>query len=67
LSDRHALLQFAEKQHGKLRRSDWKELNVKEFTCFGIDGSVQPAAFIIQPDHCLVDHDVIRHCIAGRL
>jgi hypothetical protein len=31
LGDRHVLLQFAEKQHGKLRRSGRKKPNVYEF------------------------------------
>jgi hypothetical protein len=43
LGDRHVLLQFPQKQHGKLRRSGRKEPNVEEFVRLGIDGGVQPA------------------------
>ena len=65
--DRHVLLQFAEKQHGKLRCSGRKEPNVEEFVRLGIDGSVQPAAFIIHLNYRLVNRNVIRRRIAGRL
>ena len=37
------------------------------FVRLGIDGSAQPATFIIHLDHRLVDHDVIRRRVAGRL
>ena len=67
LGDRHVLLQFAEKQHGKLRRSGRKKPNVEEFVRLGIDGGVQPATFVIHLDHSLIDRDVIRRRIAGRL
>jgi hypothetical protein len=67
LGDRHALLQFAEKQYGKLCCSGRKEPNVEEFVRLGIDGSVQPATFVTQLDHRLVDRDVIRRRIAGQL
>jgi hypothetical protein len=53
-------LQLTEEQHGKLHRSGREEPTVEEFIRLGIDGSVQPAAFIIQPDHRLVNRDVIR-------
>ena len=66
LSDRHALLQFPQKQHGKLRRSGRKEPKMEEFVRLGIDSSVQPATFIIYLDHRLVDYDVIRRRVAGR-
>jgi hypothetical protein len=65
--DRHAPLQFAEKQHGKLRCSGRKEPNVEEFVRLGIDGSAQPAAFIIHLNYRLVNRNVIRRRIAGRL
>jgi len=61
------LLQFSEKQHDKLRRSGREKPNVGEFVRLGIDGSVQPATFVIHLDHRLVDRDVIRRRIAGRL
>ena len=67
LGDRHVLLQFAERQYGKLRCSGWKEPNVEKFVRLGIDSGVQPATFVIHLDHRLVDRDVIRRCIAGRL
>jgi hypothetical protein len=67
LGDRHVLLQFAEKQHGKLRRSGWEEPNVEEFVRLGIGGGVQPGTFVIHLNHRLVNRDVIRFCIAGRL
>jgi len=66
LDDRHALLQFVEKQHGKLHRSGRKEPDVEEFIRLGIDGIVQPTAFIIQPDHHLVDRNVTRRRVASR-
>jgi len=66
LSDRYALLQFPQKQHGKSRRSGRKEPNMEEFVRPGIDGSVQPATCIIHLDHRLVDYDVIRRRVAGR-
>ena len=67
LSDLHVLLQFAEKQHGKLRCSGWKEPNVEKLIRLGIDGSVQPAPLVVHLDHRLVDRDVIWRRIAGRL
>ena len=67
LSDRHVLLKFSEKQHGKLRRSGRKKPNVEEFVRLEIDGGVQPVTFVVHLDHRLVDRDVIRRRIAGRL
>jgi len=61
------LLQFAEKQHDELRCSGRKEPKMEEFVRLGIDGGVQPATFTIHLDHRLVDHDVIRRRVAGRL
>ena len=63
----HVLSKFSEKQHGKLHRSGRKKLNAEEFVRLRIDGGVQPATFVIHLDHRLVDRDVIRHRIAGRL
>ena len=40
---------------------------MEEFVCFRIDSSVQPAALVTHLDHGLIDRDVIRCCIAGRL
>jgi hypothetical protein len=65
--DRHVLLQFAEKQHGKLRYSGWKEPNVEKFVRLGINSGVQPATFVIHLGQRLVNRDVIRRHIAGRL
>ena len=67
LGNRHLLLQFAEKQHGKLCCSGWKEPDMEEFVRLGINSGVQPATFVIHLDHRLVDRDVIRRRIAGRL
>ena len=67
LGDLHVLLKFSEKQYGKLRRSGRKKPNVEEFVRLGIDGGIQPATFVIHLDHRLVNRDVIRRRIAGRL
>ena len=67
LGDLHVLLQFAEEQHGELRCSGWEEPDVEKFVRLGIDSGVQPATFVIHLDHRLVDRDVIRRRIAGRL
>ena len=40
---------------------------MEEFVRFGIDSGVQPATFVIHLDHRLVDRNVIRHRIVGRL
>ena len=40
---------------------------MKKSVRLGIDSGVQPATFVIHLDHRLVDRDVIRRCIAGRL
>ena len=65
--DRHMPLQFAEEQYGKLRCSGWKEPNVGKFVRLGINTGVQLATFVIHLGHRLVDCDVIRRRIAGRL
>ena len=65
--DRHALLQFAEKQHRKLRRFSRKEPNVEKFVRLGIHSGVQPVTFVIHLGHRLVNRNVIRRRIAGRL
>ena len=67
LGDRHVLLQFAEEQHGKLRCFGWKEPDVEKFIRLGINTGVQLATFVIHLGHRLVNHDVIRRRIAGRL
>jgi len=65
--DRHILLQFTEKQHSKLRRSGRKEPNVEKFVHLRTDSGVQPVTFVVHLNHRLVDRDVIRRRIAGRL
>ena len=67
VGDRHTLLQFPQEQHDKLRRSGRKEPNVEGFVRLGIDGGVQPATFIIHPDHRLLNRDVVRRRVTGRL
>ena len=67
VGDLHVLLQFAEEQHGKLRCSVWEEPDVEKCVRFGIDSGVLPATFVIHLDHHLVNRDVTRRRIAGRL
>ena len=67
LGDRHVLLQFLQKQHSKLRRFGRKEPKVEEFVGLGIDGRVKPAPLVIYLNHRLINCDVIRRRIAGRL
>jgi len=44
-----------------------KEPKVRKFVLLRIDGGTQPAALVIHLDHRLVDRDVIRCRITGRL
>ena len=46
LGDRHVLLKFSEKQHGKLRRSGRKEPDVEKFVRLGIDSNVQSTPLV---------------------
>jgi len=66
LGNRHLLLKFSEKEHGKLRCSGRKEPNVEELARLGIKGNVQPTALIIHLNHRLVDHDVIALLVGRR-
>jgi hypothetical protein len=59
--------EFTQKQHGELRCSGPKKPHMEEFVGFGINSSVQPVSFVVDPNHCLVDRDPIRSAIASRL
>ncbi|GAA0307665.1 hypothetical protein GCM10009066_21650 [Halarchaeum salinum] len=48
-------------------RSCRKQPQMQKFVRFWIDGSVQPELLTVDPDHCLVERDVIRARIAGGL
>ena len=67
LGDRHVLLQFPQEQYDRSRRSGRRDPSVQKFVRLRIDGSVQPATFVIRLDHRLVNRDVIRRRITGRL
>ena len=40
---------------------------MQEFLRLKIDSAIQSATFVIHLDHRLIDHDVIRRRVAGRL
>jgi hypothetical protein len=40
---------------------------MEDSACFGIDSSVQPVAFIVDPDRLLIESNAIRTCPAGWL
>ena len=61
------LAEFTEKQHGESRGSRLKEPDVEEFIHLWIDSGVQPAALVVDLNHCLVNHNLIRSTVAGRL
>lgn len=54
------LTEFAEKQHGELRGRGVKQPDVEEFVGVGIDSSVQPVSFVVDPNHRFVQRDLIR-------
>jgi hypothetical protein len=59
--------EFKQKQQDELRSSDLKWSNMSEFVRFGIDSSVQPVLFVVDPNHCLIQCDLIRILVAGWL
>jgi hypothetical protein len=67
LGARHLLFEFSEKQHRSFGGSRLKQPHVEELVRLGIDGSVQPVAFVVALDHGLVDRDVIRLPVTGWL
>ena len=58
---------FTKKQHGEVRSSRLKQPYMEEFIRCGIDGSAQPVSFVVDPNHRLVDRDLIRSPVASRL
>ena len=67
LGNRHLLSEFPEKQHRSLGGTRLKQPDVQELVGFGIDGGVQPVAFLVELDHGLVDRDVIQFSVTGWL
>jgi hypothetical protein len=59
--------EFAQEQQSELRGPGLKQPHVEEFVGLRIDGSVQPVSFVVDPNHCLVDRDLIRSSVASRL
>jgi len=60
-------LQFAEKQQRPLSCSCLKQPHEEKFVRFWVDGGVQPFLPTVDPDHRLVDRDLIRDCSDFRL
>jgi len=58
---------LTKKQHGELCVSRLKQPDVREFVRLGVDGGVQPVPFIVDPNHYLVESDLIRGAIVGWL
>jgi len=60
LFDLLLLAEFAQKQHGELRRTRLKQPCVQDFVRRGIDCSVQPVTLVVDLNHGFVHCDVIR-------
>lgn len=60
-------LHSTRKNQSELRSFGLKQSEVTEFVAFEIDCGVQLISFIVDPDHCFVQHDLIRIFVAGRL
>ena len=61
------LAEFTQKQQGELRRSRLKQPDMGDFVRCEIDRSVQPVAFVVDPNHRFVHRDVIRLGVAAGL
>jgi len=59
--------EFVRKQHSEKRSSRRKQPYIENFVRFGINGSVQPAAFVVDLDHCLVNHNLLWIPLRGGL
>jgi hypothetical protein len=60
LLDLLLLAEFAQEQHGQLRRSGLKRPCMKDSVRFGIDGGVQPVALAVDLNHRFVGRGLIR-------
>ncbi len=61
------LAEVSEEQQSELSRERLKQLRMKEFVRRRVDRGVQPAPLTSDPNHRLVNRDLIRNRIAGRL
>jgi hypothetical protein len=61
------LAELSEEQQSELGRECLKQPDMKEFVRGRIDCGVQPTPLTVDPNHGLVDRDLIRNRVAGRL
>jgi hypothetical protein len=54
------LAEFAQEQHGQMRRSRLIRPCVKDLVHLGIDGGVQPVSLVVDLNHRFVDRALIR-------
>jgi len=54
------LSKFAQENFREGGRSRRKQPGVKQFVRFCIGGGVQPKLLVVDPNHCLVERDLIR-------
>ena len=61
------LAKLAEKYLGKSRCRGGKQPQMEQLVCLWISSNVQPVLLIVDGNHCLISHNLIRSFAAGRL
>jgi hypothetical protein len=54
------LRKLGEKLSSDRDRIGWKQPCMEDSVCFGIDRSIQPVVFAVDPDHFLIESNAIR-------